>query len=69
MENFLEVVDDQNLRGRLFSALNKRKPFNNFKQIIDYSGDYREKWFKFKRDSLVYIITERFNFLSNSEMQ
>lgn len=69
MENFLEVVDDQNLRGRLFSALNKRKPFSNFKHILDYSGDYREKWFKFKHESLIYIITERFNFLSNSEMQ
>jgi len=69
MEKFLETVDNQNLRGQLFSALNKSKPFSNFKHIIEYSGDYREKWFKFKRDSLVSIITERFNFLSNTEVQ
>jgi hypothetical protein len=43
IEKFLETVEDQNLRGRLFSALNKKQPFRNFKHIIDYSGDYREK--------------------------
>jgi hypothetical protein len=69
MERFIETVDNQNLRKRLFLALSKNRPFSSFKQVIDYSGKYRDKWFKFKHDSLVDIITDKINFLSNTEMQ
>ena len=51
MERFIEHVDDRNLQEELINALNRRKPFANFKNIIE-SSDYREKWFKFKSDSL-----------------
>ena len=35
------------LKNKLFNALNNRKPFANFKDIIDNS-DHRQDWFDFK---------------------
>lgn len=53
MEDFAEILDDSNrLKERLYEALNKRKPFRNFKNVIDYSGEYRQKWFDFKNQWL-----------------
>lgn len=34
---------------RKINALNRSKPFRNFKWQIDNSGDYRQVWFDFKR--------------------
>ncbi|HEX8549388.1 MAG TPA: UPF0158 family protein [Cytophagaceae bacterium] len=48
MEDFLEEVDDVSFKSRLTDALNRRKPFANFKMEIENSADYREKWFKFR---------------------
>jgi len=48
MEEFAEIVTDNNLYDKLTNALNRRKPFQNFKWIIDNSGTYREQWFDFK---------------------
>jgi hypothetical protein len=43
-----QLTDNPSLQSQVFSALNRRKPFREFKAVIDYSGDYREKWFAFK---------------------
>ena len=52
MKNFIEeVVIDRHLKYKLQNALERRKPFHNFKTIIDYS-DYRQAWFDFKKKSL-----------------
>ena len=49
MAEFAEQLTDNTLlQSQLFSALNRRKPFREFKEVIDNSGDYREKWFTFK---------------------
>lgn len=49
MAEFAEqLTDNAHLQSQLFSALNRRKPFREFKAVIDYSGNYREKWFEFK---------------------
>ena len=48
MKDFAEQVDDDSIRTTLLEALNRRKPFSNFKDAVDNSGDYREKWFAFK---------------------
>ena len=48
MEAFAErLKGDEKLQNQLFRALNNRKPFANFKDIIDNS-DYRQNWFDFK---------------------
>lgn len=53
MEGFANTVTDQNFMNRLINALNKPKPFRNFKYEIGYNLDYREEWFKFKHHRLV----------------
>lgn len=53
MSDFAENIDNAKLQDRLINALNKSKPFRNFKWEIDNSGDYRQEWFAFKK--LQYI--------------
>jgi len=48
MEKFADQIADQAIKGKLFSALGRRKPFSNFKYIVDSYGDIREEWFRFK---------------------
>lgn len=48
MEDFVESIDDKNLQKRLINALSRRKPFQNFKIIIENNWDYRKQWFDFK---------------------
>ena len=51
MEEFDENLEDKKLKGELFNALNHRRPFANFKDIIDNSR-YRQDWFDFKKQWL-----------------
>lgn len=53
MEAFTDSVDDDELRSRLSEALRKRKPFRNFKDVINFTGDYRQKWFEYKNTRLI----------------
>lgn len=48
MSDFTTTVEDISLRHKLDQALQKSKPFQNFKFVIDNSGDYRKRWFEFK---------------------
>jgi len=50
MADFAEQVSDTNLRNKLINALNRKKPFREFKFIIDNSGKYRQNWFDFKNN-------------------
>jgi hypothetical protein len=50
MEHFIDTLaENSRLRDRLIHALNRSKPFHNFKYEIDNSGEYRQKWFDFKQ--------------------
>jgi len=51
MESFADELDESPLRDQLFNALNRRKPFANFKVIIDNS-EQRQNWFDFKKNWL-----------------
>jgi hypothetical protein len=53
MADFVETVDNEKLRESLIQALDRPKPFRNFKFTIDNSGPYRDKWFKFKDKKLI----------------
>ena len=46
-ERFVSVVDDKLLQNKLIAALERRKPFRNFKNVVDYSN-YRQAWFDFE---------------------
>ena len=58
MEGFIYSLPDQanQLRNQLIEALNNRKPFRNFKYLIDNSGQYREQWFAFKNQKLIEFV-------------
>jgi len=47
MANFTENIDDTVFQNKLISALNRRKPFQNFKWQKDNS-DYQQEWFDYK---------------------
>ena len=64
MADFIDTVDDRNLQERLVNALNRRKPFRNFKWVIDNSGEYRQKWFDYKEKRYIEAVKkqiERYN--------
>jgi hypothetical protein len=53
MEDFAGQLSDRNpLKHQLLKALSERKPFRQFKFVIDDSGDFREEWFDYKRARL-----------------
>ena len=52
MEAFADATPDADKRGKLFSVLNGRKPFRNFKDTINYTG-LDEAYYAFR---LLYFI-------------
>ncbi len=61
MEDFIDTVEDKNLSARLDYALSRPKPFQNFKYEIDYSGEYRQKWFDYKSQRTIEWVREQLN--------
>jgi lactoylglutathione lyase len=49
MEDYTKTIKNKKLQGKLEQALENRKPFRNWKYIIDDQGEEREEWFKFKQ--------------------
>ncbi len=56
MESFVDKVDNDDLQKKLINALNRPKPFRNFKILIDNSGDYRQRWFDHKHAMFIELI-------------
>ena len=48
MADFAEQLADTSLQNKLIKALNRNKPFSEFKLVIDNSGERRQSWFDFK---------------------
>lgn len=67
MADFAEEVDDSALREKLIDALNRPKPFGNFKWIIDNSEDYRQNWFDFKNQKYIEWVEARIIDLNSME--
>jgi hypothetical protein len=59
MADFTETVDNLQLQKKLVNSLNKSKPFRNFKWLIDNSGDYRQKWFDYKKMCFIESVKEQ----------
>ncbi len=47
MEDFAETTP-RSLKVRLLDALDRKKPFQHFKTIVDNAGDFRQQWFAFR---------------------
>ncbi len=63
IERFIDQISDTQLKSELENTLQKRKPFQNFKNSIDNSK-YRQDWFDFKKGELEKIVE---NQLSNGK--
>jgi lactoylglutathione lyase len=52
MEDYTATIKNKKLQSQLFNALSNRKPFRNWKHIIDHQDEERENWFKFKQERM-----------------
>ncbi|HYV93022.1 MAG TPA: UPF0158 family protein [Chitinophagales bacterium] len=52
MEEFTEQVDKPGLKQQLQMVLSGKKPFANFRNTLNYYGDYLEEWYAFKNGFL-----------------
>ncbi|WP_339739448.1 UPF0158 family protein [uncultured Sunxiuqinia sp.] len=59
MADFAERIDDPKLQDQLINALNRPKPFRNFKWQIDNSGEYRQQWFDYKKMRYIQRVKEQ----------
>lgn len=59
MADFAENIDNPGLQKRLINALNRSKPFRNFKWQIDNSGEYRQLWFEFKNNRYIEWVKDQ----------
>ena len=59
MEDFIETIEDTELKRELELGLNLSNPFRNFKDIIDSSGQYRDRWFEYKNDRYIKYVEEQ----------
>ena len=65
MVDFIDSVDDKQIQDRLTYALNKSKPFHNFKYEIDNSGKCKQKWFDFKEQEYCKWISRQIKDLND----
>lgn len=56
IENFVFQLEDIVLKEKLLNTLKKKKPFRNFKHIIEHS-DQRENWFCFEQEQVEKHVT------------
>ncbi|MCG2419804.1 hypothetical protein K8089_12300 [Aequorivita sp. F47161] len=60
MERFIAQIPDKQFQLELENILVRKKPFQNFKNRIDYSV-YRQNWFDFKQRDLEKIVETQLN--------
>ena len=57
MKNFKDQLSDNTLQNELKNALTDRKPFQNFKRLVDNSN-FREDWFDLKQNEIEKIVSK-----------
>ncbi len=68
IQAFIETVKDKSLQAKLAHALEKKRPFANFKFIIDNSS-LRQHWFDFRDDAYTAIAKEWIEENAGDEMK
>jgi hypothetical protein len=58
MEDFIDSLGDTKEADKLRDALNRRKPFRQFKDTLCDYPDLREAWFKFEQQALALLAGE-----------
>ena len=57
MEDFIDTIKDRSLQAQLMNALERKRPFANFKYIIDNSP-VRQQWLNFRDDAYTQAAKE-----------
>lgn len=52
MEEFITTVENERLQARLWQAVNGRRPFRRFKDVLADHPRERERWFGFEDDRI-----------------
>ena len=52
------LADVARTKGKILNAISKRKPFQNFKNLID-SSHYRQNWFDFKNKAYINFVKQQ----------
>lgn len=55
MEDFAYSITDLPFRDQILDRLSAKKPFQNFKMLVDFS-DHRDDWFRFKRQAYIEFV-------------
>ena len=58
MEKFIDDVEEIKIKRKLINAINRKKPFRNFKNALFEFPEIEEKWFKFYSDEMTEIVKE-----------
>jgi len=58
MQAFISTIEDERLRDRLWRAIDGRKPFRRFKDVLCGYPDERERWFAFSNERVQERILE-----------
>jgi hypothetical protein len=66
MQSFVFEIKNFNLAQKFHEALEKRKPFRNFKELLNQHPELREKWFEHRDKELA---NEAMNWLCNNDIE
>lgn len=58
MADFVETLPDSKASRHLANALQKRRPFRNFKDALLYYPELREEWFRFHDQQFMQLADE-----------
>jgi hypothetical protein len=54
-----QITDEFELQAELLDALTRKKPFQEFKYVIDCSGPFRQDWFDFKNQKMIKWVEDQ----------
>lgn len=58
MEHFADSLSDLKFKGMVYDRLSRKKPFQNFKMLVE-SSDYRQEWFDFRDNATIEWVKEQ----------
>jgi len=66
METFVYTIKDFDIAEKFHNALERKKPFRNFKELLHEHPKLREKWFEYKHNT---IKNETINWLCENNIE
>jgi hypothetical protein len=53
MEGFVYGIEDDKIKERFLRAINRPKPFTNFRYELDFHDELKDAWYKFKEQRTI----------------